>query len=85
MDLVVSKSMNPVKYMINYLGNHPIFGFISGMCSFIIGFIPAILADDNTLKYIGAMGAMLGVVVAFLTALIKGIELLRLIKNKDKK
>lgn len=69
--------------MITYLQDKPIIGIIGGFSGTFFATVKDFLIDDTTVKMVSVMGIYIGFFIAALTGIIKIIQLLRLVKNKN--
>ena len=61
--------------MTNILNDKPAIGIIAGFTSWLWYFIKVLFTDDVLLKWVAGLGIWLGVIVAFLTAYLRVIEI----------
>lgn len=70
----------PLKSITNTLTENPTIGMSAGFGSGILLSIQQIVTDEYSLKIVAGVGIYLGVFVAFLTVLLKVIELVQKLK-----
>lgn len=68
--------------VLNYLSKHPSVGTVSGVSSAFFLNIQGVITDESVLKVVAGIGVFLGAAVAFITLILKLIELFNKVYKK---
>lgn len=70
----------PLRFITKLLSDNPEIGISAGFGSGVVFSVQQLVTDENVLKIVAGIGIFLGALVAFLTVILKFIELLQKLK-----